>query len=376
MPNSNSKVKSQNSKVTSMADLMKKVAAAKTPFVSPHKGDMLTGTITKLTSSEILVDINAKTEAVVLEKDSKILHRLLTTLKAGDRVSVQVLNPESDFGNSVVSLRRFMDDKVWEKLLLLQKSQEAIEVIVDSLTKGGFLVTTLDGEISGFLPNSHTSSLENLQNNPGKTIKVVVLEVNRELRKIIFSQKQVMGISDFQELVRNIKVGQKIDAIITTVASFGIFLSIPLKEEPEKNKTGKFVEGFVHISEVSWENISDLSEKFKVGERITAEVKGFDKDSRRVNLSIKSLATDPFEKRLEEFTPDKKIKAKVLKIISTGVLMDIGEGIIGIVKKEKIPPTITYKEGESADVVVAGVDKKKHRINLVPVLLEKPIGYR
>ena len=74
---------------TSMADLMKKVAANKTPFVSPHKGDMLIGTITKLTSSEILVDINAKTEAVVLEKDRRLLRNLLNTLKVGDKVSFE-----------------------------------------------------------------------------------------------------------------------------------------------------------------------------------------------------------------------------------------------------------------------------------------------
>src|SRR3989304_2234362 len=125
-------------KATSMADLMKKVAANKTPFVSPHKGDMLTGTITKLTSGEILLDINAKTEAVVLEKDKSILNKILSSFKVGDKVPVQVLNPESDFGYPVVSLRRSMGDITWERLTKLQKSQEAVEVTLDMATKGGY----------------------------------------------------------------------------------------------------------------------------------------------------------------------------------------------------------------------------------------------
>src|SRR3989338_10750547 len=276
---------------TSMADLMKKVAANKTPFVSPHKGDMLIGTITKLTSSEILVDINAKTEAVVLEKERHILNKILSSFKVGDKVPVQVLNPESDFGYPVVSLRRSMGDITWDRLAKLQKAQEPVEVNLDMATKGGFLATTLDGT-SGFLPNSHTSSLENPQGLIGKRIKVVVLELNRELNKIIFSQKQVMGPSDFQKLIKNLKVGQKIDAVVSNVAPFGVFLSIPVDDS-------KLVEGFIHISETSWENVENLNDLFKIGDKITGVVLGFDKESRRLNLPLKRLKEDPFEKKFE-----------------------------------------------------------------------------
>ena len=52
-----------------------------------QKARCFTGTITKLTSSEILVDIGAKTEALVLEKDKRILRSLLSTLKVGDKVN-------------------------------------------------------------------------------------------------------------------------------------------------------------------------------------------------------------------------------------------------------------------------------------------------
>lgn len=347
---------------------MKKVAAAKTPFVSPHKGDMLTGTITKLTSGEILVDINAKTEAVVLEKERNILNKILSSFVVGDKVPVQVLNPESDFGYPVVSLRRSVGDITWDRLSKLQKRQEPVEVMLDMATKGGYLVTTGDG-ISGFLPNSHTSSLENPQGLIGKKIKVVVLELNRELNKIIFSQKQVMGSGDFQKLIRNLKVGQKIDAVVSNVAPFGVFLSIPVDDK-------KLAEGFIHISETSWENVENISDLFKIGDKIKGVVLSFDKESRRVNLSLKRLSADPFEKKLDEFTMDKKLKAKVTKIISTGVLLDLGDNITGLIKKEKIPVETTYKEGMVLDVAVAAVDKKRHRVEVVPVLLEKPIGYR
>ena len=94
--------------------MAKLLAGYKAPFVSLEKGQLIEGTITKLSPGEILIDIAAKTEAVVLEKDKKILRNILSTLKVGDTVTVSVLNPESDFGHPVVSLRRFVGNNLWD----------------------------------------------------------------------------------------------------------------------------------------------------------------------------------------------------------------------------------------------------------------------
>src|ERR1035437_10026675 len=154
-----------------------------------------------------------------------------------------------------------------------------------------------------------------------------------------------MNTSDFQTLIKSVKVGQKIDSVILNVAPFGLFLSLPVEDS-------KLAEGFIHISEISWENVENIADLYKVGDKVTGVVIGFDKESRRVNLSVKRLLADPFEKKLDEFTVDKKIKAKVVKIIATGVLLDLGDNITGMIKKEKIPVKITYKEGQEVDVTV------------------------
>ena len=352
------------SKATSMADLMKSV---KTSFVSPKKGETLEGIITKLTASEILVDIGAKTEAVVLEKDKRLLKNLLSSLKVGDKVTVGVLNPESDFGNSVVSLRRFTDDIRWVKLNELLKSKEVLDITVDDATKGGFLVTTKDG-VSGFLPNSHTLFLESGQNLVGQTLKVVILELNKAMHKIIFSQKEAMADEDFEELVKDLKLEQKIDSVVSNVAPFGVFTSIQVGD--------KHVEGFIHISEIAWEKTEDVSKGFKTGDKITALINGFDKQAKRVNLSIKKLTADPFLNKLNSYSKDKKVIGTVSKILSSGVLLDLEEGVEGFIRKEKIPPTVTFNVGSSVEATVSEVDSKKHRVVLVPILKEKPIGYR
>lgn len=361
MVNTNSK----SSKSTTMAELL---ASHKTTFVKVNKGEILSAVVTKLTSSEILVDIGAKTEAVVLEKDKRIMRSLLSSIKLGDKVMVAVLNPESDYGNPVVSLRRFNDERVWKQLDVLQKSKEQLEATVDESTKGGFLVSTKDG-LSGFLPNSQTVFLENSQDLVGKIIKVSVIEINRAARKIIFSQKAGMGSEDFEKAVKVLKIGQKIEATISNVAPFGIFLSIEL---PDK----KLVEGFVHISEVSWERIVTIPETFKAGEKIEVEVINFDKESQRVNLSIKKLIKDPFEEKLKSYAVDQRVSGSVTKVLSNGVLVNVREGIEGFIKKDKIPANISYNDGSPVNATVVEVDTRRHRLILVPVLTEKPLMYR
>lgn len=351
-------------KPLTMADLM---AKHNTNFVKVGKGEIIEGVITKLTSSEILVDIGSKTEALVMEKDKNLLKNLLSSLKVGDKVTVAVLNPESDMGNPVVSLRRFLDVKIWEKLEELKAKKQEVEVTMDELTRGGFLVSTKDG-ISGFLPNSQAIFVEDSQKLLGKVIKAIVIEVSKPLKKIIFSQKAAMGPEDFEAASKNFKVGQKIESNISNIAPFGIFTTISFGD--------KNVEGFVHISEVSWEKLATVPDTYKSGEKIETVVLGFDKNAKRVNLSIKKLSSDPFEERLMSYAKDQKIEGTVSKILSSGVLVNIEEGIEGFIKKDKIPPTTTLSEGQSITATVVEVDTKKHRLILVPVLKEKPIGYR
>ncbi len=353
-----------SSKATTMADLMKSV---KSNFISPQKGQILEGVITKLASTEILVDIGAKTEAVVLEKDKKILRSLLSSLKVGDKVTVSVLNPESDFGNTVVSLRRFNDEKVWKKLDELYKSKEQFDITVDDLTKGGFLVSTKDG-VSGFLPNSQVSFLENAQSLLGKTIKASVIELNRSLKKIIFSQKAGMGSEEFDKATKTLKIGQKITTTISNVAPFGIFTLIKFEDG--------LAEGFIHISEIAWDKTVTIPDIYKAGEEIEAEIVNFDKEAKRINLSIKKLSKNPFEEKLKSFTKDQKVSGTVFKVLSSGVLVSLGEGIEGFIKKDKIPPTQSFKEGSTVNATVTDLDVRKQRVNLVPILTEKPLMYR
>ena len=361
------KIKHQINKSSSaMARLLE---SHKNSIVPLHKGEVVKGKISKLTASEILVNVGAKAEALVLEKDKTILHTLLSTFQTGDSVEVLVLTPESATGQPVVSLRRYLGNITWGRLEELIKVKELVEVSVVDVVKSGYIVKTSFG-ISGFLPQSHTSYPGNQDISLGDTISVSVLELSRKDNKIIFSQKPTLSDEDFIKLTSKFKLDKQVTVSITNVATFGLFVTIPVKG------TEASLEGFIHISEIAWEKTAELGHLFTVGQQIEALILKFDTEGRKVQLSVKRLTKDPFEEIMAAYPVDKKIEGAVEKVEESGISVRLEEDVEGFIRRAKLPPSATYVVGQQVTALVSEYDKKRKRVLLVPVLLEKPIGYR
>ena len=356
---------------TSMAELMAKRPNA---FQILKQGDIVKATVSKVTSSEMFVKINDKTEAVVLEKDHKLFKQLTHFVKVGDSVEAMVLNSENDLGMPVVSLRKFLDHKLWSSLDNLLQSQEKVPVRIINSTKGGFLVESESG-ISGFLPNSHISLGEDMEKMVGRSIQAAVVEVVKDQDKVIFSQKGILSAGDFKKLTAHLKTGSKVQGVVSGITTFGLFVSLT----PE-GKENTPIEGLVHISEVSWQKVEDLSSMYSVGQEVEAVVVGIDADAKRLDLSLKRLSEDPFAKMTGAFPVDKKVSGTVKGIDESGVSVDLGEvdgqKVEGLIKREKISPNTTYEVGQKVNVTVSQIDSRKRKILLTPVLLEKPLMYR
>ena len=229
-------------------------------------------------------------------------------------------------GHPVVSLRKFLNNILWGRITELQKSREAVDVSINETIKGGMLVSTDDG-ISGFLPNSQTSFA---RSNENIKVKAIILEADRTTGKIIFSQSQSVTSADFIKSAKQLKSGNRIKVTVSNITSYGIFVSVPVD--------GNSIDGFIHISEISWEKVEDISDQYAVGDEIEAEIIGFDQEARRVNLSIRKLAVDPFDEKMKDYPVDKKVTGKIKEIKSQGIIVDLGDNLEALIKKEKVPP--------------------------------------
>jgi ribosomal protein S1 len=162
---------------------------------------------------------------------------------------------------------------------------------------------------------------------------------------------------DFIKLTSKFKLDKKLTVEIVNIAPFGLFVTIPVKG------SDVFLEGFIHISEIAWEKTAELTNLFTVGQQIEAVIIKFDTEGRKVQLSVKRLTKDPFEGTVE-------------KVEDGGISVRLEEDVEGFIRRAKLPPSVTYVVGQKITALVSDYDKKRKRVFLVPVLLEKPIGYR
>ena len=155
------------------------------------KGDVVSGAITRVSPSEITIDIGGKTEGVVIDRELENYRDMLMALKPGDRVVAQVIVAENDRGQSVLSLRRSIFEKRWDELAKHRKDTTSVDVVLKEVVRGGMLVDF--GGLRGYIPQSQLDGalLKQSERVSGRKITVKVVEVDKDTNRLVFSQRAV-----------------------------------------------------------------------------------------------------------------------------------------------------------------------------------------
>jgi len=328
------------------------------------RGDVLEGTITSVSSREVLIDVGGKTEGIIIDREMELMGDFIKNLKVGEKVTCYVVIAENDFGQVVLSLRRAGADMKWKKLIDAKESGNLINVRGLETNKGG-LIAEWEG-LRGFIPASQLdfSYSAKVVDLIGKSVDVKVIEVDSKQNRIIFSQKVGLTADKKKELLSKIKVGEKYEGMITGTAPFGVFVNV------------NDVEGLVHISEISWQKVSDPKNLFKAGDKVMVLVMGINEDAGKLNLSIKQLLPDPWTLVSEKYAKDQTVKGKISKIMAYGAFVDLEPGISGLIHISKLPVDTELVEGQDVECTVESVDTATRRISLSLLLHVKPVGYK
>ncbi len=324
------------------------------------RGDSIEGTIITINPQELILDLGAKSEGVLAKKD--INGELFKKLQVGNTLSVFVLSSENESGQVVLSMQRSMSNikgnasKIQRFLDHLQ-SKKILTAKVMEANKGG-LIVEVNGT-RGFLPSSQLTlrAAMDIDSLVGKEIKVVVIEADPGQNRLIFAQK--IEVSDeLKAKLNQVQPGQSVKAKVEAILPFGIFVTALELD----------LEGFVHISEASWEKLADLNSVFQAGQELDTKVLSVDFENARLNLSVKGLSEDPFGEATKDFQVDDVIKATVNKISNLGVHFVLAGGVEGLLPASKIETGSEYQVGEAVTLTVDSIDAQKRRINLVPFI--------
>ncbi len=360
----------RTSKEPTMAQLL---ASAKTKVVGFSSGQKVKGKILTKDRKSLVLDIGGKSEGVVTEKAFAEIRDFVKGLKAGDEVWATVLVPETKDGVVLLSLRGAAQDASWEKLTKVQKAKEEVYVLGRGVNPSGVTVE-IEGVV-GFIPQSQLGKIasKNPQELIGKYFKAQVIEVDKATNKVVLSEKEISEASDIKlqkEALEKIKEGEVYEGEVTTVANFGCFVKIAVEVKNKK----VFVEGLVHISELSWGKVKNPSDVFSEGDKV--KVKAIGLKGGKLSFSIKTAGLDPWEKVALKYKPEAKVGGVVTKVSDFGVFVEVEPGIEGLIHTTKIPPGKRLKEGEKINCYVENIDTKARKLSLGLVLTSKPIGYK
>lgn len=353
------------------------LAQSKVEIRGLKRGDVLRGTITEKTRRALFVDIGAKTEGVVFDRELKEARDLIKELKVGDEISIVVGQPENDSGQIVLSLKRAAMDRAWDFFEEKLKTSESFEVQGREMNRGGLIVNARG--IQGFVPSSQFSRdlASRISGLITKIVEVKAIEVDREKNRLILSERAVSEagmLAAQKRAIDQVKVGEDFEGVITAVMPFGFFVKISFDKDKDKEAT--FLEGLVHISEISWERVEDVGKFGKVGDKVKVKVLAVDEKSGKLNLSLKQLIADPWQGIGEKYGKEKKIKGKVSRITPFGVFVSLEPGIEGLVHISKIPAGVSPQVGDELACFVNNIEPENRRMSLGVVLKAKPVGYK
>jgi len=348
-------------------------------------GDVVEGNVVRIDKDEILVDIGAKSEGVVSNRELFGRHggEGQAPLNIGDTVLVYVLQPESPEGHAVLSLRRAGLERKWRAMQEQFEAGVIIEAPVIDHNKGGLIV---DCGIRGFVPISQIVDFprrpqndqprdaaqeiaEKLMPFVGRKLRLKILEVNRKANRLILSEKVALYEERREkrdELFSSLQVGQKVTGTVRSIAPFGVFIDLG------------GIDGLVHKSELSWNKVNNPESGYKVGDEVEAEVIDINHERGRISLSIRRLQPDPWHSTVADFNVGDVIDGTVTKLVNFGAFVRVRDGLEGLIHISELShqrvahPGDVVHEGQSLKLKIISLDSERHRLGLSLKQAEEP----
>lgn len=326
-------------------------------------GDTVKGTVLSVKKHEILIDLGARGVGLVPRREASFVRNL----KVGDEATTSVIDAEMDDGYVLLSLRKAVKDKGWDEIQAKLNDGEIVEVTPFDANRGGLLVE-YEG-IRGFMPVSQLSAehyprvgsadkdeiLQRLNSLVGKPIRARIIDANKKENKLIFSEKEAIK-DGLAERFAELKVGDVVKGVVTGVVDFGVFVNV------------SGIEGLVHISEISWERVSNPADYVKVGDTIDAKIIAIDKE--RLSLSMKQLVEDPWISEVSNLKKGDKVEGTITRITPFGAFVQISPAVEALVHVSElgegsdVDPEKIFTLNERKSFKVLDIDKDGRKISL------------
>jgi len=334
------------------------------------RGSIVKGTIVKVEDQQVFVDVGYKYEGVIplRELSAVAVGNAAEVVSVGQEVECRVQSIDDAKESLILSKRAVDSARAWERLQQLHESGEVFEARVADVVKGGLVV---DVGVRGFIPASMVERhfVEDFSGYKGRTLRLVVKELDREAGRVILSHKDVLEMEHEarkRQRMAELKPGDIVEGTVQRLTNFGAFVDVG------------GVDGLVHVSEIDWVHVDKPSDVLKEGEKVKVKVLKVDPEQERISLSIKQAGPSPWEQVASRFAVGSIVTGKVKRLASFGAFVEIMPGVEGLVHISQIAhrhiatPHEVLKEGQEVNVKILDINPAEKRVSLSIKETEEP----
>ena len=290
-----------------------------------RNGQIITGTVLQIVDGEVYVNVGYKSDGIIpkneFSNDADADPSEL--LNVGDSIEVEVLKVNDGEGNVLLSRKNVESKKLWDEMMAeAENSDKVFDAVGKEVVKGG-IIADIDG-IRAFVPASQVSTkyIENLSEYVGKPMRLKVLETDKQRKRIVASQKQVLlaeAAANRRAKWESLVVGSKVKGVVRRITDFGAFVDIG------------GIDGLVHVTDAAWGRVKHPSDVLSIGQEIEVLILNVDVEKERVSLGYKQLQPKPWTLADQKYPVGSIVEGKVVRIVPFGAFVALESTIDGLI---------------------------------------------
>ncbi len=320
-------------------------------FKELGEGDVVVGTVVHIDKDGVLVDVGSKSEGIIRpnELSREPYDNIEDVVKVNEQVKVVVIG-RTDEGQLLLSKKRADFEKAWDKVIEALNSGVLLHAMVTERVKGGLVV---DLGIRGFVPASHVGSgdfkHQNLDKYVGQSIGLKVIEVDRDRRKVVLSNREATEDERRQRkdtTLASLKEGEVRKGIVRRVTDYGAFIDLG------------GIDGLLHVSEMSWSRVKHPNEVLKNGQELDVMILKLRLDQGRISLGLRQILPDPWTQIGEKYNVGDVVKVEVSRLVPFGAFVELEEGVEAIIPTSELAERRIAKPSDAVnpgDIVEARI---------------------
>jgi small subunit ribosomal protein S1 len=327
-----------------------------------EEGEILRGTVVKIDSEEVVVDVGYKSEGSIPISEFDLLPDGNPDVQIGETIPVYLVHKEDRDGLVVLS-KKIADQKIiWNDIETSHEEGKAIKGKVTRRIKGGLEVEI--GNITCFLPASQVElhPVQNFDEYVGKTIETKVINLDSRRRNIVLSRRALLEDelkARRRDLLESLQINQIVEGTVKNITDFGAFVDIG------------GVDGLLHKVDMSWGRINHPSEVVSEEDKIEVMVLDVKPEEERVSLGLKQKTENPWATVEEKYPIDSIVTGTVTNIVEYGAFVELEEGVEGLIhisemswSRRLVHPSKILKKGDVIESRVLDVDPENQKISL------------